>query len=283
MSRSLSRVLGTFSPGSWMPMAALRGFLVPDMTSALPMAATQRASYAKRNGPPWDPDMPFKTVSRSRRRVDDYDDEVIILENEPNWELTATKNNRFYLPHAIGPAWQGDTTTASLMGPLGELVNFMKEDNKDGSRLEFACCDCPALLRGSITELFPMRIGSHRHSPITMLTLSNEGDIEKGAIKFVLAARDICFRLMAFGYWADFLNPFSGKPYIMPKEGLTLYKQDQRFRGINMLLTQKSHCLVISAAKNDRTKFSGTIYCTAPSDYKEMLELLVWHDFEEDE
>ncbi|KAH8287094.1 hypothetical protein KR054_002331, partial [Drosophila jambulina] len=285
MSRSLTRVLGPFGPsGTWMPMAALRGFLLPDVTSALPMAAAQRANYAKRNGPPWDAEQPFKTVSKSRRRVDDYDDdELISLESEPNWELTASKNNRFYLPHATGPAWQGDTTTVSLMAPLDQLVNFMKEDNTDGSRLEFTCCECPVLLRESLAELFPMRIGSQRNMPITMLTLSNEGDIEMGAAKFVLAARDISYRLLALGYWADFLNPFSGRPYIMPKDGPSLYKQDHRFRGLNMSLSLKNHCIIISAEENDRTRFSGTIYCTAPSNYNELVDLLVWNEHEEDD
>lgn len=205
MSRPLSRVLGTFGPGSRMRMTALRGFLCPDVAST----AVQRANYAKRNGPPWDAEQPFKTVSKSRRRVDDDDDELMSLESEPNWELTAAKNNRFYLPHATGPAWQGDTTTVSLMAPLGRLVNFLKEDNADGSRLEFTCCQCPVLLRESLAELFPMRIGAQRDSSITMLILSYEGDIEMGAAKvrtgpalircklFVLTHPFLCFSVCA--------------------------------------------------------------------------------------
>ncbi|XP_016948758.1 methylmalonic aciduria and homocystinuria type D homolog, mitochondrial [Drosophila biarmipes] len=268
MSRSLSRVLGTFSPatGTGAPnrLTPLRGLL----GTVVPVAG-----YSKRNGPPSDAGEPFKTVSKSRDL--DGDDDLHSLESEPNWELTADRSNRFYLPNATGPAWQGDTTTVGLLTPLGQLVNFLKEANADKSRLEFACCQCPILIRESLVELFPVRVVAQRDSAITMLVLSYEGDIEMGAAKFVLAARDISDRLLSLGYWADFLNPFSGRPYFMPRDGAKLYKQDHRFRGLNMRLSLQNHCTVIAAEENDTTHFSGTIYCTAPNHYDQLVELLV--------
>lgn len=98
----------------------------------------------------------------------------------------------------------------------------------------------------------------------------------------MLAARDISYRLLSLGYWADFLNPFSGRPYFMPKDGPNLYKQDHRFRGLNMSLSLRNHCTIIAAEENDRTHFSGTIYCTAPSNYDQLVELLVWPENEPD-
>ncbi|EDV46282.1 uncharacterized protein LOC6549849 [Drosophila erecta] len=277
MSRSLSRVLGTV----WAPSLAishpgnrgsnrLNGLLRAKGATAtiIPMA-----EYSKRNGPPSDAGESFKTVTKSRDL--DGDDELNSLESEPNWELTAARSNRFYLPNATGPAWQGDTTTVGLLEPLGQLVNFLKEANADKSRLEFTCCQCPMLIRESLVELFPVRVVAQRDSSITMLVLSYEGDIEMGAAKFVLAARDMCDRLLSQGYWADFLNPFSGRPYFMPRDGANLYKQDHRFRGLNMLLSQQNHCTVIAAEENDSTRFSGTIYCTAPNHYDQLVELLV--------
>lgn len=110
-------------------------------------------------------------------------DDLNSLEGEPNWELTSQRSNRFYLPNATGPAWQGDTSTVGLMEPLAHLVNFFKDDNVDKSRLEFACCQCPVLIRDSIFEQFPVRAIGQRDYAITLLTLSYEGDIEKGAAK----------------------------------------------------------------------------------------------------
>ncbi|EDX02165.1 uncharacterized protein LOC6525219 [Drosophila yakuba] len=277
MSRSLTRVLGTVCaptlaishPGNRGPNR-LNGLLRAKVatTAIIPVA-----EYSKRNGPPSDAGESFKTVSKSRDL--DGDDELNSLESEPNWELTAARSNRFYLPNATGPAWQGDTTTIGLLEPLGQLVNFLKEANTDKSRLEFTCCQCPMLIRESLVELFPVRVVAQRDSSITMLVLSYEGDIEMGAAKFVLAARDMCDRLLSLGYWADFLNPFSGRPYFMPRDGAYLYKQDHRFRGLNMRLSQQNHCTVIAAEENDSTRFSGTIYCTAPNHYDQLVELLV--------
>jgi len=186
MSRSLSRVLGTFSPatGNGAPnrLTPLRGLL----GTVVPVAG-----YSKRNGPPSDAGEPFKTVSKSRDLDDD--DDLNSLESEPNWELTAARSNRFYLPNATGPAWQGDTTTVGLLTPLGQLVNFLKEANADKSRLEFACCQCPMLIRESLLELFPVRVVAQRDSAITMLVLSYEGDIEMGAAKVRIPNVDIAF------------------------------------------------------------------------------------------
>ncbi|XP_017113432.1 uncharacterized protein LOC108136624 [Drosophila elegans] len=269
MSRSLSRVLINGST-----------YRLRDLLSGQPTTQSRStiiipvANYSKRNGPPSDAGESFKTVSKSRNL--DGDDELNSLESEPNWELTSARSHRFYLPNATGPAWQGENTTIGLLTPLDQLVNFLKEANADKARLEFACCQCPQLLRESLVELFPVRVVAQRDTAITMLVLSYEGDIEMGAAKFVLAARDMCDRLLSLGYWADFLNPFSGRPFFMPsRDGSRLYKQDHRFRGLNMRLSQQNHCTVIAAEENDRTHFSGTIYCTAPNQYDQLVELLV--------
>lgn len=230
------------------------------------------ARYSKRNGPPSDAGGYFKTVKS--RDLDD-DDELNSLESEPNWELTAERGNRFYLPNGIGPAWQGDSTTVGLLEPLGHLVNFHKGPNTDKSRLEFTCCKCPLLIRVPLLEIFPVPVVAQQCINITMLVLSHEGDIEMGAAKFVLAAREMCDRLLSYGYWADFMNPFSGRPFFLPREGANLYRLDSRFRGLNMRLSEQNRCTVISAEKNDSTRFSGTIYSTAPNHYGQLMKLLV--------
>ncbi|XP_034489975.1 methylmalonic aciduria and homocystinuria type D homolog, mitochondrial [Drosophila innubila] len=280
MSRTLSRLFGRclISNAYVKPLQdnnSLRSILTVKPLQSANGGCT--ASYSKRNGPPPDAGEPFKTVSKSRG-VDD--DDLNILEGEPNWELTSKRHNRFYLPNSIGPAWQGDTSTVGLMEPLAQLVNFFKDDNVDRTRLEFSCCQCPMLIRDSIYELFPVRAVGQRDYSITLLTLSYEGDIEQGAAKFVLAAREISDRLMSLGYWSDFLNPFSGRPYFLQRDGAILYKQDYRFRGVNMRLSNFNDCVLIAAEENDKTCFSGTIFCTAPNNYDLLVELLAPAEFQ---
>ncbi|EDW51286.1 uncharacterized protein LOC6619785 [Drosophila sechellia] len=276
MSRSLSRVLGT----NWAPSLSFshpiyRGSNTLNDLLRTKVATTTIipvATYSKRNGPPSDAGGLFKTVKS--RDLDD-DDELNSLESEPNWELTAERGNRFYLPNGVGPAWQGDSTTVGLAEPLGHLVNFFKGPNTDKSHLEFTCQNCPLLIRLPLLELFPVPVVAQQCTNITMLVLSHEGDIEMGAAKFVLAAREMCDRLLSYGYWADFINPFSGRPYFLPREGVNLYRQDSRFRGLNMRMSEQNRCTVISAEENDSTRFSGTIYTTAPNHYGQLLKLIV--------
>lgn len=42
----------------------------------------------------------------------------------PNWELLAPRGNRFFFPNAVGPAWQGASSTITLDVPLDSLVDF---------------------------------------------------------------------------------------------------------------------------------------------------------------
>ncbi|EDW07023.1 cobalamin trafficking protein CblD [Drosophila mojavensis] len=279
MSRTLSQLFGRCLLGQSYVKPMQANSMLRNLLSPQPMQSAcggRIASYSKRNGPPPDAGEPFKTVSKSRG-VDD--DDLNSLEEEPNWELTSQRHNRFYLPNATGPAWQGDTSTVGLLEPLANLVNFFKDVNVDKSRLEFSCCQCPVLIRDSIFELFPVRAIGQKDYAITLLTLSYEGDIEKGAAKFVLAAREISDRLLSLGYWADFLNPFSGRPYFLPRDASVLYKQDYRFRGLNMRLSNHNDCVLIAAEENDSVYFSGTIFCTAPNNYSLLVELLAPAEF----
>ncbi|BFG00478.1 methylmalonic aciduria and homocystinuria type D homolog mitochondrial [Drosophila madeirensis] len=249
------------------------------LSADLPVAALKicAVNYSKRgsgSGSSSDAGSPFKIVTKNREPADD---DLNSIESEPNWELTAPKSNRFFLPCCCGPAWQGCNSTMQLTTPLSKVVNFKKEANTD-NLLEISCCQCPILIRDTLIELFPVRAVASKDTAITLLTLSYDGDIEAGASKFVLAARDISERLLSLGYWSDFLNPFSGRPFFMPKDDDKLYKQDCRFRGLNMNISIMKNCIVISPEENDTTHFSGAIFCTAPSDYDSLVKLLAPDD-----
>ena len=64
--------------------------------------------------------------------------------------------------------------------------------------------------------------------------------------QFLLAASDICKKLNMCGYWADFINPFSGQPYTDVRKNDILYQIDPRFRGVGFKVEQKENCKIIS-------------------------------------
>ena len=107
-----------------------------------------------------------------------------------------------------------------------------------------------------VYELFPgMEPAS---SQLTVVTLSqkpvkskqnavSEMEIERLTKHFVLAAQDICSKLKLAGYWADFINPFSGLPYLSPfHNNNKLYVTDERFRCLGFKIFDKGQCRVIS-------------------------------------
>ncbi|XP_013101217.1 cobalamin trafficking protein CblD-like [Stomoxys calcitrans] len=213
-------------------------------------------------------DSAFKVV-KSKVRVEDF----LGGECGPNWELLAPRGNRFYFPNAVGPAWQGASSTISLDAPLESLVDFEGKCAEEMSMLEFTVNECPSLIKKSLHELFPApEVASSEK--LALLTLTFTGDSEQGASKFVLAAREITSRLRLHGYWADFMNPFSGKPFYSWASGKNLYKVDKRFRGLNMKLDKHNDCVVITSEDNAEQIFSGSIYTNAPSDYLELKTLL---------
>lgn len=144
--------------------------------------------------------------------------------------------------------------------------------------------ECPLLLRKGIQELFPDCRDSNC-SQITIVTISQptsfrrmkwnrELETEKLAKNFILLASDICTKLKMIGFWADFINPFSGKPHLGPPKQKKLYTTDERFRCLGFKIDDKNNCKVISYDRNIRN-FKGNLFTSAPMNaefFKEIID-----------
>jgi hypothetical protein len=147
------------------------------------------------------------------------------------------------------------------------------------------------LIRNNLQEIFPAPEVMTESGSLSLITLSQSTssslsplDHEKAAMKYVLAAREICQQLRLHGYWCDFLNPFSGKAYFSYHKK-KLYSNDERFRGLCMKLESvkglgtKDNCMLISEDKS--SKFSGSVFTSMPS--MKMFKELVLDDDEIDD
>lgn len=81
--------------------------------------------------------------------------------------------------------------------------------------------------------------------------------------QFVVTARNVCNKLRKAGYWADFINPFSGRPYFaLPPTTSQLYKTDEKFRCLDFQIFEIEKCTVISNEQdNTKKKFIGKYLC----------------------
>lgn len=205
-------------------------------------------------------------------------------ENGLNWELFGSRGNRFFLGSgSIGPAYMNNKTTigANQGYDLEQLVDF---GNKDKTKLHVATQKCPLLLRKNLHELFPAPEVVSENEKLTLITLSqavpaSPADHERAAISFVLAAREICSRLRLHGYWSDFLNPMSGRPFHSYHQK-SLYKlNDERFRGLCMKFEEikavgaDENCILICEDKS--TKFSGSVFSNIPANLELIKDLII--------
>lgn len=257
MSNTILRTLNRFNKKQLLTTSSQNKNLLSSTSSTV--------LYSRRSDPK-DYESAFKVV-KSKARVEDNGD-FLGGECGPNWELLSPRGNRFYFPNAVGPAWQSASTTIPIEVPLENLVDF---EGKVDAKLQFSVDECPSLIKKTLHEIFPAPevVSSEK---LALMTLKYDGDIEQGASKFVLAAREITSRLRLHGYWADFMNPFSGKPFYSWSSGKNLYKIDDRFRGLGMKLISQNNCIIISSDKD--SAFSGTIYSNAPSSF-DLLKSLI--------
>lgn len=212
----------------------------------------------------------------------DTRNESLAHENGLNWELFGARNNRFFLGSgSLGPAYLTTKSTASTDGiNLSDLLDFEGNSKK---KLKISTQKCPILLRKNLHELFPAPEVIAENEKLTLITLSQAslaGDLshEKSAIEFVHAAREICSRLRLHGFWSDFLNPFSGRPFHSYHQK-SLYKlNDTRFRGLCMKFEEipaigaDENCVLICEDKS--VKFSGSIFSNIPANLDMIKELI---------
>lgn len=241
----------------------------------------------------------YKVVQTNGENLNDVDGAVLGINS--NWELLTPRGFRFYLPGSIGPGWSDVTTTIQVRTQLVDFpsnneqisTNSSKgkpvrrpsrlKGNNQHSMLHCVAQECPLLLRKGIEELFPgcLDVGSPQLTIVTIsqsinakvMKWNKETETEKLAKCFVLAASDICGKLRRMGYWADFINPFSGQPHLNLQKNSTLYKTDERFRCLGFKILHRSNCKVILYDNNARN-FSGNLYTTAPASTEFLKEIL---------
>lgn len=159
--------------------------------------------------------------------------------------------------------------------------------------LECSAEQCPFFLLKDFHELFPHI--SVSGSNITIITLHEKrnsamlgSDPVDSSLKriqlveqFISAATDLCDSLHDAGYWADFIDPTSGRPYLASNTAASLYEKDHQYRELGFEISSFSGCRVIVHHQLGTRPYVGCIFTKAPLDHPLIANLV--HSLEKTE
>jgi hypothetical protein len=197
------------------------------------------------------------------------------------------QDQRFPLPGAIGLATNFSAAPASRFEvDLSVLNQFAEVKSQADVRLQPTSVDMleciaqeiPQAVRKDFSDLFLDRdLGA---GELTVITLSQrtqndmtswsedvETEREQLLTNFISGASDICQALKQAGYWADFVDPSSGRPYFGAYTNATLFETDDRYRKFGFDINDLGCCKVISHRLWGSHAYIGSLFTDAPMDH----------------
>ncbi|XP_076841127.1 metabolism of cobalamin associated Da [Brachyhypopomus gauderio] len=133
--------------------------------------------------------------------------------------------------------------------------------------LECSMHSCPELLKQELESFFPTLPAS----AITVVTVTQkqtvtqteEADRDQLLDTFVSGAKEMCFMLWKGGYWADFIDPSSGKAFFgAPQHDSILEPEPSNPSGFH--IEDVASCRVVRHLPKDTALFVGTLLTNAP-------------------
>jgi hypothetical protein len=158
------------------------------------------------------------------------------------------------------------STHMALSSPKNKsefLSTLMNDDN-----LEIRAFDCPAVLRHDLHRLFlNYNVLLQPLTAITIILKTNRdmsswsSDIENErdvlTEQFIKLAHEICAYLGTKQYWADFIDPTSGRPYYGPHTSDTLFETDERLRYFGLDIVDLGCCRVVQHLTHGKHIYSA--------------------------
>ena len=92
---------------------------------------------------------------------------------------------------------------------------------------------------------------------------------------FIYGAEGICHSLQEAGFWADFIDPSSGRPYLGNYTNATLFETDERYRLLGFTINDLGCCKVLSHPMWGTHAYVGCIFTDTPVDHPLLQSLLM--------
>jgi hypothetical protein len=183
---------------------------------------------------------------------------------------------------------------APIMGDFSVLRQFAAYTGKSDLKptaidfLECVAQSCPASLRKDCQELFRDRAEILSAGVLTVITLSQhtscdmsgwseavETERDQLLEKFITGATEICQSLKQAGYWADFIDPASGKPFFGVHTNATLFETDERYKALGFDIDDLGCCKVIRHSQWGTHAYVGSLFTNAPMEIAVIQQLMV--------
>jgi len=151
-------------------------------------------------------------------------------------------------------------------------------DMESFDSLEYVAQEMTLSVRKDFQELFPDRnlekedltvitLSQKTHNDMTSWSDQVEAERELLLSNFIAGASDICQALKQSGYWADFIEPASGRPYFGAYTNSTLFETDERYRTLGFDIDDVGCCKVIRHQLWGSHAYVGSIFTNAPMDH----------------
>jgi len=152
--------------------------------------------------------------------------------------------------------------------------------------LECVAHECPQIMRKDFADLFPwmdimrghftiITISQKTNEDMTGWSMEIEEEREQLLDSFIRGATDICEALQKAGYWADFIDPSCGKPYLSQQHtNASLYETDERYRKLGFEIDDLGCCKVIQHHLWGTHAYIGCLFTNAPTTVP-ILEMMV--------
>ncbi|KAL4222856.1 hypothetical protein ACF0H5_018896 [Mactra antiquata] len=176
---------------------------------------------------------------------------------------------------------------------LEDVIGFEEESNTDKSlvpsaddMLECVAHECPQMIRKDFADLFPWIDITRGHLTIITISQKTKEDMSGWSLEveeereqllesFVHGATEICEALQKAGYWADFIDPSCGKPYLSDHHtNASLYETDERYRKLGFEIDDLGCCKVVRHHIWGTKAYVGCLFTNAPTTVP-ILEMMV--------
>ncbi|EUB63838.1 Methylmalonic aciduria and homocystinuria type D [Echinococcus granulosus] len=141
----------------------------------------------------------------------------------------------------------------------------------DTSLIEYVVCACPQLIKPDLRTLFPSKnfLGARMTTIIFRykMEIQTIENIEQVFEIFIQSAIDICALLRNFGYWADFIHPASGIPYLEFHAEPNISRLNRRLTPFFFVVGDDGCCKILRSRHFDGRLFIGVIFTDAPKNH----------------